>query len=49
MMIKQIYETIVKCIYDERIYKKCLKTKNLYGGGNTGKLINRFIENLNYF
>ena len=44
---KQIYETIVKCIYDERIYKKCLKTKNLYGGGNTGKLINRFIENLN--
>ena len=44
---KQIYETIVKCIYDERIYKKCLKTKNPYGGGNTGKLINRFIENLN--
>ena len=44
---KQIYETIFKCIYDERIYKKCLKTKNLYGGGNTGKLIKKFIENIN--
>ena len=44
---KQIYETIFKCIYDERTYKKCLKTKNLYGGGNTGKLIKKFIENLN--
>jgi len=44
---KQIYEKIFKCIYDERTYKKCLKTKNLYGGGNTGKLIKKFIENLN--
>ena len=43
----QIYETIFKCIYDEKIYKKCLKTKNLYGGGNTGKKIKQFIENLN--
>ena len=44
---KQIYEKIFKCIYDERTYKKCLRTKNLYGGGNTGKLIKKFIENLN--
>ncbi len=42
----QIYEIIFKCIYDERIYRKCLKTKNLYGGGNTGKKIKQFIENL---
>ena len=43
---KQIYETIFKCINDEKVYKKCLKTKNLYGGGNTGKKIKKFIENL---
>ena len=43
---KQIYETIFKCINDERVYKKCLKTKNLYGGGSTGKKIKNFIENL---
>ena len=42
----QIYEIIFKCIYDERIYRECLKTKNLYGGGNTGKKIKQFIENL---
>ena len=45
---KQIYEAIFKCIYDERVYKKCLKSKNLYGGGNTGKKIKKFIENLNF-
>jgi UDP-hydrolysing UDP-N-acetyl-D-glucosamine 2-epimerase len=44
----QIYKIIFKCIYDEKIYKKCLKTKNLYGGGNTGKQITKFIENLNF-
>ena len=43
---KQIYETIFKCINDEKVYKKCLKTKNLYGGGSTGKKIKKFIENL---
>ena len=43
-----IYKIIFKCIYDEKIYKKCLKTKNLYGGGNTGKQITKFIENLNF-
>ena len=43
---KQIYETIFKCINDENFYKKCLKTKNLYGGGSTGKKIKKFIENL---
>ena len=42
---KQIYETIFKCINDEKVYKKCLKTKNLYGGGSTGKKIKKFIEN----
>jgi len=45
---KQIYEAIFNCIYDERVYKKCLKSKNLYGGGNTGKKIKKFIENLNF-
>jgi UDP-hydrolysing UDP-N-acetyl-D-glucosamine 2-epimerase len=45
---KQIYQTIFKSIYDERVYKKCLKSKNLYGGGNTGKKIRKFIENLNF-
>ena len=45
---KQIYEAIFKCIYDERVYKKCLNSKNLYGGGNTGKKIKKFIENLNF-
>ena len=43
---KQIYETIFRCINDEKVYKKCLKTKNLYGGGSTGKKIKKFIENL---
>ncbi len=43
---RKIYETIFKCIYDEKVYKKCLKTKNLYGGGSTGKKIKKFIENL---
>ena len=43
---KKIYETIFKCINDEKVYKKCLKTKNLYGGGSTGKKIKKFIENL---
>ena len=43
---KQIYETIFKCINDEKVYEKCLKTKNLYGGGSTGKKIKKFIENL---
>ena len=43
---KQIYETIFKCINDKKVYKKCLKTKNLYGGGSTGKKIKKFIENL---
>jgi UDP-hydrolysing UDP-N-acetyl-D-glucosamine 2-epimerase len=43
---KQIYETIFKCINDEKAYKKCQKTKNLYGGGSTGKKIKKFIENL---
>ena len=43
---KQIYKTIFKCINDEKVYKKCLKTKNLYGGGSTGKKIKKFIENL---
>jgi len=43
---KQIYETIFKCINDEKVYKKCLQTKNLYGGGNTGKKIKKYIENL---
>jgi UDP-hydrolysing UDP-N-acetyl-D-glucosamine 2-epimerase len=45
---KQIYDTIFKCIYNEGIYKKCLKTINLYGGGNTGKKIKDFIENLKF-
>ncbi|MDB4231362.1 UDP-N-acetylglucosamine 2-epimerase [Candidatus Pelagibacter sp.] len=43
---KQIYETIFECINNEKVYKKCLKTKNLYGGGSTGKKIKKFIENL---
>jgi len=43
---KQIYKTIFKCINDEKVYKKCLQTKNLYGGGNTGKKIKKYIENL---
>ena len=45
---KQIYETIFKSINDEKVYKKCLKTKNLYGGGSTGKKIKKYIENLNF-
>lgn len=45
---KQIYESIYKCIYDEKVFKKCLKSKNLYGGGNTGIKIKKFIENLKF-
>ncbi len=44
----QIYDTIIRCIYDNKIYKKCLKSKNLYGGGNTGNKVRRFIENMSF-
>ena len=42
----QIYDTILKCIYDMKIRKKCINSKNLYGGGKTGIRITKFIENL---
>ncbi len=42
----QIYDTILKCIYDMKIRNKCNKSKNLYGGGKTGIKITKFIENL---
>ena len=43
---KKIYNLIFKCINNKEIHKKCLNSKNLYGGGNTGKKITKFIESL---
>ncbi len=42
----KIYKTIFRCIYDKKIHKKCANSKNLYGGGETGNKIKKFIENL---
>ena len=41
----QIYDTIIKCIYNKKFSKKFVKSKNLYGGGMTGFKIKKFIEN----
>ena len=42
----KIYKSVMKCIYDKNFKKKCLKSKNVYGGGDTAKKIVNFLENL---
>ena len=45
---KKIFNAINKCIKDKTFKKKCIKSKNVYGGGDTGKKIVNFIEKLNF-
>jgi UDP-hydrolysing UDP-N-acetyl-D-glucosamine 2-epimerase len=43
---KQILSAIKKCIYDKKFILKCKKTKNPYGGGNSGKLIAKILNTI---
>lgn len=45
---KQIYETIFQFLYNDGFYNKYSKVKNLYGGGNTGKKIKKYLENIKF-
>lgn len=43
---KKIFKGIMKCIFDKNFKKKCENSKNVYGGGDTGKKVVNFLENI---
>ena len=45
---KQIYAAIFKSLFDNNFKKKCIKSKNYYGGGDTAKKIVNFITRLKF-
>ena len=44
---KKIFGAIIKSINNKNFKTKCLRAKNVYGGGDTGKKVADFLEKLN--
>ena len=43
----EIYKKLLKCLFNKQFINKCIKSKNPYGGGNAGRNIVKYINNLN--
>ena len=43
---QKIYKAIFKCLFNKNFKKKCIKTKNVYGGGNTANKVVKLLETL---